>query len=749
MPIRMRYEGYDEHGNEIKVYIHDKLLGSDLPDKMSLDLPAYEINFEGDTTKIFDRIKPCHCTISILIEGEEQELLYDDIITSKEGIFYIECIRGTTQEFIGPVLMEFAELPDEYQPYWQITATDGLAMLKDIDMDLESGLLIFIPISYKDHIGWILNKLNHVQEFWDDTDILYVMHTKYRESTHPVSGDTFQLTSVPTYWWETKNKQVLYKSCYEVLNYILTRWNAQIYWRNGAYYIISIDTRVSDTGDLYAFQKNRLNAGTIARPSIINIAQSTTTNQALYKGSFGVIPPLQKVLHKIDADKVDYDLLASADFTHTENDEKLLFYTEGNTNLAIHCIMHFAINPIDSISTELYYRFTIQVRIENDYLNRSSPLVGALIVNPLVGGMTWNSGSGDIEVFFPVKDPEIIGFEAIYNRSFQFKSPDLPGDGYLYLDINYEGVYSYDPDTQIFSFDSDPEVEWQLMELSKMVISDSWEDLASNGDVLDLIGINDLENNVVIEETVGTAEIITDGVRGGIQQLHVSDGTLIGGTLYQTIKSPGNWSYDGDVGSPTTIERLVIEKMISMQSIPVRKWTASLITHEKPISFYDRISYRNNVYACMSLTIRGIGGVSGTWFQLLNNAVPVTIPDPVRKRKEVKTRSQPITPEDIGLPGVTTEKYGIAPYFKEIILDNENTIDVTSWEFPWPTGATDAKWNAYIDFHIVNTKHRYTSGTLTQNTWTKSGNIITLDRNRTGVCSFRAWNWFGIKQTVF
>ena len=275
--IRLRASHRDLSGTVRQIFIYDRELGASTTDTVVCTEELYTLKWEGDRNDIFKRIIPCTASFTIYTEHPTYseaartavQSFYNDIATSYEGRFYIRCQYGedlgqTVQEFMGKILPDIGEMVLDHYRTVTFTAIDGITGLKDIEYRPD-GYSDTDPIDairitrFKDHIHAILIK-NDVVEYFQDTinafgTSLFTTSGHWTESrSTPGDGDIWNRVMVRNFFFEQISPTYRkYKSCYDVLEQLLTGFVARCIYADGKYHIEQLSYQDNLTPIIYGY----------------------------------------------------------------------------------------------------------------------------------------------------------------------------------------------------------------------------------------------------------------------------------------------------------------------------------------------------------------------------------------------------------------------------------------------------------------------------------------------------------------
>lgn len=272
--IRLRCTHNTTNGDNYNIFIYDRDLEASTTDTFDAGPELFTIKWDGDRQDPFKRIVPSSCKFTVLMkrDADDFDLLstfYDDLVNSKEGRFYVRIIKllplGSETVFLGKVLVDTSDKIIDYIEEFTIQCIDGLTDLKNIEYR-PIGYVETSPewagktITFVDHFIDILTRLDVVTYFndainWGNT-VLLTTSGNWTES-QSVAGDIFNQVRVRNYWFEQKTPTYRkYKSCYDVLEELLTGFNARIYSAKGHFHVEQLGYQDNPTDELVIYGYN-------------------------------------------------------------------------------------------------------------------------------------------------------------------------------------------------------------------------------------------------------------------------------------------------------------------------------------------------------------------------------------------------------------------------------------------------------------------------------------------------------------
>ena len=135
--IRFQADWISIAGDQYRIQIVDNdFIG--VAEDFKVNNDGFKLSYEIENNNITANHLTSKCEINILIENSSLETLIADITNAQEERFFILIFKFETNvwnlKWAGIILPDLISYPDNILPYYcQLSASDGIARLKDID----------------------------------------------------------------------------------------------------------------------------------------------------------------------------------------------------------------------------------------------------------------------------------------------------------------------------------------------------------------------------------------------------------------------------------------------------------------------------------------------------------------------------------------------------------------------------------------------------------------------------------------
>ena len=253
---------YSDNGKQCRLRIFDNEEVSNL--NYTFDCSNVNIQYRNDEGERFSPIISSQLSFNILIENSTQLGLINNIALSNGNRYFVEFYIDSSLEFFGIINIGDFEVSDSSMPYdHNITANDGLTALKDIKFGTPP--YTYLNTLFKETLLQFASRMLRKNEWVDD----YYSTTEYflrtavdwwadNMPTKSQSSDPLALTRITSYVFggrfedegniELGNDWNTY-SAYEILEFIVSRFNARLFYAKGQYNIIQPSYLIQD--DIY------------------------------------------------------------------------------------------------------------------------------------------------------------------------------------------------------------------------------------------------------------------------------------------------------------------------------------------------------------------------------------------------------------------------------------------------------------------------------------------------------------------
>ncbi len=227
--IRFKAEFDSFSGDRYTIEIWDRSYSGD-PILFNTDSRGFALTHEAS-----DRIGPImgtECQLVMYAENTDHEAFITDLIASEEGRFVVNITKGTTPAayWRGVILPDIGSYEDASYPYQiNITATDGIASLKDIKYN-NAGAAYTGKARLMDHLINALSKIRYVDVLFTPTQHFVSSFIDWWENDHAATASDpcalYQTYADHSVFYKDEKGVKDYLSCYEVIENILTNFNA-------------------------------------------------------------------------------------------------------------------------------------------------------------------------------------------------------------------------------------------------------------------------------------------------------------------------------------------------------------------------------------------------------------------------------------------------------------------------------------------------------------------------------------------
>ncbi len=303
MAIRFQSIFPSERDTEITLNIHDsEYVGSIIP--FNSDSQGYRLTYSEAGSEQTQRFMSTQCEVVFRVEDETQFLLITDFLESQEGRFLISIEEDAALVWVGVVLPDVTKYDESPFPIdFTLKATDGVGALKDVPFKNGSSFYTG-KARIIEFITRALSKIVYVSEFYTTGDIFVRSSVDWWEEnmTHVSDGSDMLYQAYldnAVYYTFDKGAQDV-KSCYDVLNDILTSLGMRLTFARGAFHIEQLPYRVSDI----IIQRNYGPDGAFISAvnyNDQNLIDQTAQGALLATGEYEFTAPISKAEHKFAA----------------------------------------------------------------------------------------------------------------------------------------------------------------------------------------------------------------------------------------------------------------------------------------------------------------------------------------------------------------------------------------------------------------------------------------------------------------
>ncbi len=303
MAVRYSQELTNIAGEEYRVdIIDDEYVGT----ASEFILIDFEVDWKGQQNDRSNFITGSSCSIIVKsIPSSNLDTLVADIIAENDERFNLAIYKkksGTYQLWwAGFILNDLSGGTDEYATTYTITATDGIASMKEQDFSNPSSPNP-IPKSSLTAVDTILQALGSLpyNSVYTDTDvILYTRVNWFEANMSTTSDDPLALTLIPntTFYEIDDNGNYTFKSRYEAIETICNLFKARFFYADGAWRFYQIYDLENESS--FAQYRYQLDGTQVTGTQSITIRQTLTGGfsggSRLATQNFEYLPALHKV----------------------------------------------------------------------------------------------------------------------------------------------------------------------------------------------------------------------------------------------------------------------------------------------------------------------------------------------------------------------------------------------------------------------------------------------------------------------
>lgn len=428
----------DEHGHDYDVEIHDTEF-SGTSYEFDTAAPGPRISYNAQGQERFSGIMTSKITIPVEIKADTPnggtstvQGLVDDLKQSKEGRFFVKVLKDSA--FFGVYVVQTEQAKEENMsfPYtFSLTATDGLARLKDTDY-VPSGIS---QLGFESVLDHLINCLENsgVLDFYSTGQVFLTTTVNWIESNHDHSNG-FEVLANTRFQHKVFTKQdqdgeYSYTKIFNVLKELANDWDARLYYTDGQFRFEQYNER---RGVLPDFKEVRYDKeGTYIDFTLAadyDVTSDQTSGQAFLRGrTHEYYPALKEVCttykHESGTNHLDgYNIQSGSggvnlgEFNYNNGDAKLSF--------AAHIRYTHSTTEDPTPAMVVWFRFRISVG--GYYLKRTwnQP---ALPSAPSYTETEWVNEVAYYEILSPVHSQENyeFGFDVAFETPTFQESGDL------------------------------------------------------------------------------------------------------------------------------------------------------------------------------------------------------------------------------------------------------------------------------------------------------------------------------------
>ena len=608
------------NGSTFTVKIWDSQATTNSTNLMTLAPPFFTVRTEGDRNDPFKKIHPANASFTILTgipETNENVMeFYFALTQSAEGRFFVEIFKGpgNVAIFRGKILADAGDrLFNKYGDF-EVTAICGLTDLKDIE---------FRPTGYSDLTPEFAIKTNTFVEYFYDilksnkvvqffkeiyhgnSQVYQLMTTmaNWIESNSE-SGDIFAQVKMRNYYYEQKTPTYRkYKSCFEVLEDLLTGFVSRMSYSNGLYHVTQLSYMDNADPDIYRYDIDT-SENLILGTSPTMVQHNYTTNNNIFARSNLIqrkLAPLKAV--ELEQGKQFTNFMAGMAISINGNNGPHDFgYIIGLGNKLINqwnCEISVGTGwsaASWSSQIKVEHILTFKVKIGDYYLVADDPIYNG-VVNLYPNGQYHVSAGGKIptlnwtltdstitfkweKTIFSVDVNDFNNQASAWRQSIRlsdvvFESNEIQEDGeMIYTFLNFVTKRN---NTIIGGF---PAGTVQLRKTSRIIIASGFNDLYEQPKGIKRYEVGDTDNVLIYSFQLGYYD---SPDKETLSRLFVK---VTGNPDYNQIPSM-EWT---DLDNPTVdlpIEELMMKTTLALRTIPSNIWDMRLVFKTATILGYN------------------------------------------------------------------------------------------------------------------------------------------------------------------
>ncbi len=383
-------------------------------------MSGFSIDYDNQNTDVKNQpILKSSVSLPILNKGIGSFL--SDMTTAVEGRYLLKIYKDSSFFWAGIILQDFGSVEDIDTEVISLTATDGLALLKNIDMDMSA----FTHPRVIEMIQKGLSVMSHVDDIWGATDNFLYASTNWR-TTKQVNPYTLRYTYInPEVFKDYKEvetsrgetiTEITTKSWYDVIETILLHFNARLMLVDGVWNIVQYEIFNMSSNDGLMYKKTT-GYTKVNKTFKAAITQSTIARSG---GNFNYLPGLKKVRLK---------------YINNDGGNQMPTEIEINTNYSLRPVIagtgnFLAISGFISLvatipqTFEGYAYYQLEIKVGSYYYADNS----------------WSTTAQTYELrtnYIPTK--AVSGTRNIRNDvTFDFNTLDIPADGTLSIKVTYD-----------------------------------------------------------------------------------------------------------------------------------------------------------------------------------------------------------------------------------------------------------------------------------------------------------------------
>lgn len=598
--VVLRSQFFDDYGIQYSIVIYDKdSTSTDPSEQVDTVKGSIIVTDEGDDKNPFKRIIPKKMSWTIIMHNPAYTTaqrnaaisFYENLTGSPEGRFYVTLLSviDFTPKVIfrGKILADVGDLTLTYHRELNLTATDGILQLKDIDYrpvdyndEVPEDLINFI--TFKNHFTDLLGRNDVVDFFYknplgiDTGTAMFTTSTHWNESVVDPDGDIFASVAKKNTYFEQKEKQRYrkYTNCFDALQDLITGFNCRLIFSDGAYHIEALGYQDNLTLVRYAYDET----GTLLTSPGNKVTHDITTDDDIYMmptPSLVHIAPLKAVILK--QNKKYNNILSGINMwwhrTDTDNRGPHNFgYVIGAGNQLVFDI-RLQLTVVTPFVLYRYMQFEFEIKL-GDYYLKNNPITGNVKQGNIPMEFLWTLTPSTFIMIMPA--PLTFFIPSFQDGTFLTGlSDEIPvDDEFFFRLVDWKALNDtfVEVPAQTAKF-----IEMRLHHNSRVfATTNGAEGLNKVPDNTIIYEIGDTKNSIVYEEKLSYHDAPVEGISFNSLLL------LLDGISFKTI----SWT-DPDDGITKPIDELLMNQMLAMRAKPNKVVRCTLERQDRVRMFID------------------------------------------------------------------------------------------------------------------------------------------------------------------
>lgn len=551
---------------------------------------GFQLSYEGNG-KRFEPIIGSKLSLDIVVVNETIDNALNEIINWAEGRFFVVVKRGVSIYWVGRLLYdEFSRQNAPYPYTFRVTATDGLAVLRNIEYATEKA---YIRDSALNYIFDCLERTD-LGQFFENEEFL-ITSIGWQEANQVIDTDALPITTINRHaFYSTNSKDVTeYISCYEILRSICTALGARLIFSKGAFRLIQVNELAETTVKEVRYKKDRTLKGVTPFKSLnVNI---NDINIKLGGGIFRYLAGFRKVIltyqHRA-SENLGMGLYWSNDFQ--------LEYNLGEIDAAKEDTFLIKMNlnySADYAAIDLkrkYHRWKLKIKYGDYYLKRNISFNDKLVKT--VHSAEWVNEEAYYEVVSNIQFEDTEG-----GLQIGVTTPPFDTDQKATLTAQFEEVGTYNQQGQKLT-DAQVTLDWFVTDVVIELLEDGETSKREDERTYEIENTQYPNNTLDKELTT----IIGDGVnRGSLGRLQVFNGTQFVDSFSWTVRGEG----DG-----LLLQELLIREVLRGRKKTVTLWETGI---RSTLNAHEVLLYDGKRWVLTQGTFySNIDEWKGKWFEI-------------------------------------------------------------------------------------------------------------------------------------